>query len=269
MKNKSLNFVFFCFLFSTQICVGQQLSSSQIDELSKIISQDQLESGAPGAVFAIVQNDEIIFQKAFGVTNVNTQQPMTTETVYPIASVTKFFTALALLKTMEENNLVINSTVGSIIKGLPQKLSSLSIHNLLSHSAGMLDWWPNTNDCKSDLYEYFLEAGDNVLFENQGTVFSYSNNGYALAGLLLSTLEEQPYTDAVYTLILKPLQMNATTFRLEDAVTYSFAGGINYFLSKSVALEPYVAYENSTYIEGDEKTSGVSVGLRINYFIIN
>lgn len=55
----------------------------------------------------------------------------------------------------------------------------------------------------------------------------------------------------------------------QDRNGYSFAVGINYFLSTSVALEPYVAYENSTYIEGDEKTSGVSIGVRINYFIIN
>ncbi len=225
MKNKSLYFVLFYLLFSAQISVSQQLSNSQIDDLSKIISQDQLESGAPGAVIAIVQNDKIIFQKAFGVTNIETQQPMTTETVFPIASVTKVFTALALLTTMEEKNIEATTTVGSILAGLSPKLSSLTIDHLLSHSAGLIDWWPNTNDCKTDMNEYFFKAGDKAIFEDQGAVFSYSNNGYALAGLLLSKLEEMSYTEAINNKIIKPLKMSSTTFKLEDAVTHSLAIG--------------------------------------------
>lgn len=225
MKNKSLYLVLFYLLFFARICVSQQLSHSQIDELSKTISQDQSESGAPGAVFAIVQNDKIIFQKAVGVTNLETEQPMNTETVFPIASVTKIFTAVALLNAMEEKNIEVNTTVGTILNGLPQKLSSLTIHHLLSHSAGLIDWWRNTNDCKTDIYEYFLKAGDKAILENQGAVFSYSNNGYTLAGLLLSKLEDMSYTDAINKVIIKPLQMNSTSFKLEDAVTHSFATG--------------------------------------------
>ena len=225
MKNKNIKLIFICFFFSTQISVSQQLSNYQIDELSNVISNEQLESGAPGAVFAIVQNDSIIFQKALGVTNIETLQPMTMETVFPIASVTKFITSLALLNAMEDKKIEVNTTVGTILNGLSQKLSSLTIHHLLSHSAGLIDWWPNTNDCKTDIYQYFLKAGDKVIFENQGAVFSYSNNGYTLAGLLLSKLESMSYANAIKKMIIKPLQMNSTTFKLEEAVTHSFATG--------------------------------------------
>ncbi|MFA5805968.1 MAG: outer membrane beta-barrel protein [Melioribacteraceae bacterium] len=55
----------------------------------------------------------------------------------------------------------------------------------------------------------------------------------------------------------------------EDMNTLSFAGGINYFLSKSVALEPYLEYKKTNYIVADQKISGVSVGMRINYFIVD
>lgn len=225
MIYKKIFSILFSLLLSLQILVSQPLTEKQVNELSEVVSQEQLESGAPGAVFAIAQNDKIIFQKAFGVTNIATQQPMTAETVFPIASVTKLFTALALLKSMEEKDLDINTTVGSLIEGLPEKLSSLTVHHLLSHSAGMINWWPNKNTCKPDVYEYFMSVGDNALFEDQGKVFSYSNNGYALAGLLLSTLEEIPYTDAVNKLVLEPLQMNASTFWLNEAVTNSLAIG--------------------------------------------
>ena len=55
----------------------------------------------------------------------------------------------------------------------------------------------------------------------------------------------------------------------EDANSFSFASGINYFLSKSVALEPYIEYQRSIYIDGDQKVDGFFIGMRINYFIIN
>ena len=55
----------------------------------------------------------------------------------------------------------------------------------------------------------------------------------------------------------------------QDMNSYSLAGGINYFLSKSVALEPYAAYVKTNYIEDDQKISSISVGLRINYFIVD
>jgi len=53
-----------------------------------------------------------------------------------------------------------------------------------------------------------------------------------------------------------------------DANSLSVGGGINYFLTKSAALEPFIAYRRSTYISGDQKTSSISFGLRVNYFII-
>ena len=55
----------------------------------------------------------------------------------------------------------------------------------------------------------------------------------------------------------------------EDGNSYSFSGGINYFMSKSVALEPYVEYTKRTFLQGNQKNSNVAVGLRINYLIVN
>ncbi len=55
----------------------------------------------------------------------------------------------------------------------------------------------------------------------------------------------------------------------EDMNSFSFAGGINYFISKSVALEPYIEYSKTNYIVADQKISRVSAGIRINYFIVD
>jgi CubicO group peptidase (beta-lactamase class C family) len=57
------------------------------------------------------------------------------------------------------------------------------------------------------LLQYFLSAGDNALFEEPGKVFSYSNNGFGLAGLVLATLNKSSYTKAINDILLKPLKM--------------------------------------------------------------
>jgi CubicO group peptidase (beta-lactamase class C family) len=226
MKNRLGPFHILCLLLFFRVSLAQEaLSPAALQKLENTIHEDMSKSGAPGAVFAIVQGDRILYEKAFGVTNLETNTPTATNTVFAIASVTKFFTALALLTAMEERNFDVNTTIGSIVPGLSDKLSGVTVHHLLSHRAGILGSWPNTATCKDDLFEYFAMVGDRALFVEQGSVSSYSNNGYALAGLLLSKLKNLPYTQAIDSIVCRPLQMSRTTFDLRKAVAHSFATG--------------------------------------------
>jgi CubicO group peptidase (beta-lactamase class C family) len=226
MKNRIVVSCILSLLLVVSVCLAQlQLPQSKVDGLVRTIHEEMQQSGAPGAVFAIVQGDKIVYEGAFGVANVETGMPMTTSTVFAMASVTKFFTALALLTAVEEQDLGVNTTAGSVVSGLSEKPSALTLHHLLSQSAGILDWWPNTNECKESLFEYFQKAGDRAVFIDQGSVFSYSNNGFALAGLMLSRLKQMSYTMAIDSIVCVPLGMNHTTFRFEEAAVHAFAAG--------------------------------------------
>lgn len=204
---------------------GQTPDNSKLVELESAILNDMKISGAPGAVIGVVKDGQIVYQKAFGLSNVNTQIPVNNSTVFEMASVTKMFTAAALLTLCEKNDIDINAPIGNIIKDLSPKLSQVTIHQLLSHSSGIMDFWPNKNECKESLHEYFLNGGDDVFFEEPDKVFSYSNNGYALAGLLLATLNNSSYPKAVNDILLKPLGMNNTTFELREVTVNHFATG--------------------------------------------
>lgn len=132
---------------------------------------------------------------------------------------------MALLMACEKNNVDINAPIGNIIKELPASLSKISIHQLLSQNSGMLDSWPDNNECNDDLLQYFLNAGDYALFEEPGKVFSYSNNGFALAGLLLTTLNKSSYPKAINDILIKPLKMTKTTFDIRQVTTDFFSTG--------------------------------------------
>lgn len=207
------------------ISIGQSLDLSKLTELENAVQEDMKVSGAPGAVIGIVKEGQIIYQKAFGVSNVNTQIPINYSTIFQMASITKTFTSTALLIACEKNSIDINAPIGNIIKELPSRLSRITIHQLLSQNSGIIDYWPEYNDCKDNLLQYFLSAGDNALFEDPGRVFSYSNNGYTLAGLVLATLNKSSYTKAIEDILLKPLKMTRTTFDWRQVTTDFFASG--------------------------------------------
>ena len=85
--------------------------------------------------------------------------------------------------------------------------------------------------CRADLADnvlaYFADAGDKGLFEEPGKVFSYSNNGFGLAGLALATINNTTYTKAIEDYILKPLKMTNSSFNIYDVAYRSFAVGHN------------------------------------------
>jgi CubicO group peptidase (beta-lactamase class C family) len=200
-------------------------TAKQIKELEKTISLDMKTSGAPGAVIAVMQNGKIVYEKPFGVVNISTKELVNINTVFQAASVTKTFTALALLTVFEQKGINVNSPVGNVIKDLPPKVSSISFHQLLSHSGGIIDASPGGRRRKEGVVDFYKRIGDNMVFTEPGQVGSYSNAGFALAGELLSTMKALYYEDAVDSIILSPLQMKSSTFNFYKTVLQSYSIG--------------------------------------------
>ena len=96
-------------------------------------------SGAPCAVIGVVKDGKMIYEKAFGFCDINTKEPVDTNTVFSVASVTKCVTAIALLTKLEENKIDMNTPVGNIIDSLTPKLSQVTLRQLLSHTGGVVD----------------------------------------------------------------------------------------------------------------------------------
>lgn len=220
------------------ILFGQTPDQIKLTELEKTIYDDIKISGAPGAVIGVVKDGQVIYQKAFGLSNINTEVPVKNETIFQIGSITKIFTAATLLTICERSKIDINEPIGNFIKDLSPKLSKVTIHQLLNHSSGIIDSWQNTNECNENAHEYFIKAGDNAFFEEPESVFSYSNNGYALAGLLLATLNKSSYNKAISDFLLKPLKMINTTFNVNEIVINDFATG--HINGKAVPISSWI-----------------------------
>ncbi len=202
---------------------GQEIDQKIIQDIDKFVREDMKASGAPGAVVGIVKDEKIIYQKAYGLNDTKNKIPVNNTTLFLTASVTKVITTTALLLICDRNNIDVNTPVGEIIKDLPQALSQITIHEILSMSSGILDHWPTRKKYKEDFESYFLHYGDKLVVKELQSVFSYTNFGHVLAGWLLATLNNSSFTEAVDELIFEPLKMESSTFDIEIAKQRSYS----------------------------------------------
>lgn len=220
----------FFLLLLILVAVSQSLLAQQqktdFSKLEFTALEELKKTSTPGAAIAIIKGDRVVFAKTFGVSNIETGTPLTPDTLFRIASNTKVLTAAALVSLAEEGKIKLNEPIGIYVKGLSPKLSQLTLHQLLSHTAGMQDGASDFGlHDDSALGNFIRTWTDDYLFTEPGRIFSYSNLGYDLAGLVLEEVTGKPYADAMDEVLFKPLGMNRTTLRPLMAVTYPFAMG--------------------------------------------
>ena len=208
-------------------------------ELDKLVPAELKEKNTPGAVIAIISGDQVVYQKAFGVANVETNAEMQPEMLFRLGSTTKMFTAAALLTLAEKNKIKMNEPIGNRVKGLNARVGQVTPHHLLSNSAGVRDFAaPVISNDDPALGNMVRSWKDDVFFADQGEIYSYSSPGYWLSGFVVEELHGKPYADAMTELLFKPLGMERTTLRPFMAITYPFATGHALDAGKPTILRP-------------------------------
>lgn len=207
----------------------QPLSAFALEDfgaLETLVLAELRESQTPGMAIAVISGDRVLFAGGFGVASLETQAPVTPDTLFQIGSITKTFTAAALLTLSGEGRLAFDKPIGGYVKGLSPGLSRLTMQQLLSHTSGLQDepdeYGPHD---ESALAEYVRSWKDDYCLLEPGQSFSYSNSGIALAGFVLQEVGGKPYAEQMVERLFKPLGMNRTTFRPTLAMTYPLAVG--------------------------------------------
>jgi CubicO group peptidase (beta-lactamase class C family) len=218
-----------------------QAAAKPIDfsELDKLVPAELKEKNTPGAVITIISGDRVVYQKAFGVANVETNAEMQPEMLFRLGSTTKMFTAAALLTLAEKDKIKFDEPIGNRVKGLSTRIAEVTPHHLLSNSAGVRDFAaPVMSNDDAALGNMVRSWKEDVFFADQGEIYSYSSPGYWLSGFVVEELEGKPYADAMNELLFKPLGMERTTLRPLMAITYPFAHGHAVEGGKPVILRP-------------------------------
>jgi CubicO group peptidase (beta-lactamase class C family) len=207
---------------------GLQEQHPDFSQLERVLLEELKETNTPGATVAIVSDDRLIYSKAFGISNIETGTPMTTNMLFRIGSTTKMFTATALVTLAQQGKLKLDQPVGKYVEGLNSRVGSVTAHQLLTHTAGIIDEAPMYGDHDDSAMGRTIRGWkDNQLFTEPGKIISYSNPGYWLAGYVVESISGKPYADQLSEMIFKPVGMTSTTFRPTVAMTYPLAQGHN------------------------------------------
>src|SRR5260370_4441466 len=222
--------------------VFAQQSQTNFAPLEKAALDELRETNTPGAAVAVVSGDRIVYVKGLGLSNVETGTPVAPEMLFRVGSVTKMFAAALFTSLAEEGKIKLDELIGNSVRGLSPKLSQVTFQQLLSGTAGLIDGEPlyGPQD-ESALAKTVRSWNDDIFFLEPGKLYSYSNVGFIIAGLVAEEIGGKHYADLMSERIFAPLGMKSTTFRPTMAMTRPLSQGHDSDgNSKPVVHKPFV-----------------------------
>ncbi len=195
---------------------GQHSLEQQIDS---IITHYQEVYEIPGLSVGVVQADAVLFNRAYGVKNIHTNDPVSTGSIFHAASVSKLFTAQAIMLLSRDGKLHLEDRVVDLLPELTyadEAFEQVTVKQLLNHTAGLPDvnnyHWHRNNEEDISLARYMLSQKFK-LDHAPGTAFRYSNLAYDLLGYIIARHSGTSFEDYIKANILLPNQMIESDFR--------------------------------------------------------
>ena len=192
----------------------------------------------PGAAVMVIKNGEIIFEKGYGLADVEKKIPITAASNFRLASVTKQFTAMSILLLIDRGKLKLETTLQDIFPDFPEYGNNITIKNLLQHTSGLIDYEDLITDTVTvqvkdkDVLELIMKT-DSTYFQ-PGRQHSYSNTGYALLAMIVEKLSGKPFSNFLKENIFQPLEMD-NTIAFENNVNEIKKRAYGYTIKDSVA----------------------------------
>ncbi len=203
------------------------------EEITSYVNQYLQQSGIPGVNIAVTSSEEVLYQNGFGTRQIGSEKSMVTNIPSPIGSLTKSFTALALLQQVEKGVISLDDKVIQYIPWYKtfdkEKSDQITIEMLLNNSSGLphnVNFSTFFQNNPSMDFEKAIRAHENVtLYFEPGTSYSYSNEGFMIAGYILELVTGMSYVDYIGKNIFKPLEMLQTTTSIEELLETDFIYG--------------------------------------------
>ena len=225
-----------CFLDSNRV----HKIEAAFPVVEKLFKEYAEKNNFPGLVFSVVMDGRLLFSGSFGYTDISKKTPVDKNSMFRIASMTKSFTAMAVIKLRDEGKLELDDPVQLYIpdmKGIKYLTSDsplITIRHLLTHSAGFPEDNPWGDRQLADTDEQLIQLIKNgISFSNTpGVAFEYSNLGFALLGQIITKVSGIPYQKYITENILKPLDMNDTEWEYKNVSDEQLAHGYKWLDNK-------------------------------------
>ncbi len=197
---------------------GHSQSADTVSLIDEIIHWN---NATPGGSILVSKGDKIIYQKAFGLADLEHNVPNTIETIFEAGSVSKQFTAASILLLATEGKLSTQDDVRKYIPELPAYDAQILIQHLLNHTSGLKDWgtigsltgWPRTTRVYTQALALEIICKQKSLNFTPGTEYSYSNSNYSLLVTIVERVSKQSLAEFTRIQFFEPLGMSNTQWR--------------------------------------------------------
>jgi CubicO group peptidase (beta-lactamase class C family) len=198
---------------------------TQADEVDDLIKTKMIERSIPGLQLAIVKNGKMIKSQSYGEANLQHSVKVTNETVFPINSMTKLFTGVAIMQLVEQGKLTLDDPIGAHLPQLPTTWHHLTIKQLFSHTSGLPNILSGRNIdliANNDPQAAWTLVQQKPLKFKANSQFQYNQTGYVILGKIINKLTNQDFTqfitDNQLTKVGMPLTEGAGFAYLEDII---------------------------------------------------
>ncbi len=177
----------------------------------------------PGAAILVARDGQVLMRKAYGAASVELGVPLRPEHVFRLGSITKQFTAVALLMLVDEGRVSLDDEITKYLPGYPTHGHRITVEHLLTHTSGIQSFTGMPayvagmrRDLTTD--ELIAMFRDQPMEFAPGERWNYNNSGYALLGAIIEKVSGMSYADFLRTRIFEPLGMRSTFYEQADAV---------------------------------------------------
>ncbi|HEX6126585.1 MAG TPA: serine hydrolase domain-containing protein [Pyrinomonadaceae bacterium] len=224
MKNLFVRVLFLALVAvgSAGVALGQAVAD--IDA----VVQKMLDARVPAVGVAVVRDGKVILAKGYGAADKETGATANENTAFQIASVTKQFTAAAIMLLVEDGKLKLDDTLGKYVEDVPAKWKGITIRQLLTQVSGIPNYTAFGRLVKDKVYsqaEILAIVKDEPHRFEPGTKWEYSNTNYFLLGMIIEKVSGKSYPEFMSERIFKPLGMTSTTINTSRLQIKNAASG--------------------------------------------
>src|SRR5579875_1338326 len=222
-----LRYAAFAVVLTAAVCTGAsaQLTPEVQARITEAAQRIVTETGVPSASVGVAQNGKIVYTQAFGQARLQPPVPASAALAYPVGSISKQFTATAVLLLQQDGKLRLDDPVAKFFPQLT-RAGEVTVRNLLTHTSGYQDYAPQDYTIPrwlkaEDPLKIVEEFAGKPLDFDPGTQWQYSNTNFELAALIVQKVSGMPFADFMRTRVLEPahlqgvLNLNTDQSRLQ------------------------------------------------------
>ncbi len=207
------------FLITTCLFTTAQSWQDTVSKIEKLFVR--YKPSSPGAQLAISRNGKVIFSKAWGMADLEHNVPLTTESVTEAGSVSKQFTAAAILLLEQQGKLSLDDNVRKYIPEMPDYGQPITLRQMMQHKSGLKDWgaiagiagWPRSTKTYNNEDALYVICNQKTLNYKPGDEYLYSNSNYNLFAVIVQRVSGMSLADFTKKNIFEPAGMKHTQWR--------------------------------------------------------